>query len=99
MNSARILTLRKTDQKYFGSFVTWCRSRIQKIGWADRVRIEEVVHIGKEERNIVHAIKHLKINWNGHIVRKNYLLQRGIEVKLEDRWNLTQEEEEEVSSY
>ena len=59
MNSARILTLRKPDQKYLESFVTWCRRRMQ-ISCVDRVRAEEVLHTVKEERNILHAIKHLK---------------------------------------
>ena len=60
---------------------------MHKISWADRVRNEEVLHTVKEERNIVQAIKHLKANWNGHILRKNYLLQQVIEVKIEGRWN------------
>jgi len=60
---------------------------MQKIIWVDRVRIEEVLHRVKVERNIFHAIKHLKANRNGHILRENYILQNVIEVKIEGRWN------------
>jgi len=51
------------------------------------VKIEELLHTVKDEGNILHAIKHLKANWNGHTLRKNYILQNVIEVKIEGRWN------------
>jgi vacuolar-type H+-ATPase catalytic subunit A/Vma1 len=79
-NSARILTLRKIDQKYLQRFVTWCWRKMQTTSWADRVRNEEVLGRVKEERNIVHAITHMKANWIGHFLRKNYLLEHVIEV-------------------
>jgi hypothetical protein len=47
------------------------------------VRNEEVLHIVKEERNIVHTIKRRKANWIGHILRRNCLLKHVIEGKLE----------------
>jgi hypothetical protein len=47
------------------------------------VRNEEVLHRGKEERNIVHTIKRRKANWIGHNLRRNYLLKHVIEGKLE----------------
>ena len=53
-----------------------------QISCVDRVRAEEVLHTVKEERNILHAIKHLKDKWNGHILRKNYLQQRVNKVKI-----------------
>jgi hypothetical protein len=31
-------TLRKVDQKYMASFEMWCRRRMKKISWTDRVR-------------------------------------------------------------
>jgi len=34
----------------------------------------EVLHRIKDERNILHTIKRGKINWIGHILRRNLLL-------------------------
>jgi hypothetical protein len=53
------------------------------------VRNEEVLHRVKEERNIVHTIKRRKANWIGHILRRNCLLKRVIEGKLEGRIEMT----------
>jgi hypothetical protein len=36
----------------------------------------------KEQRNILHEICKRKANWIGHILRRNYLLQRVIEGKI-----------------
>jgi len=36
-------TLRKVEQKYVGSFETWCWRRTDKISWTDRVGNEEVL--------------------------------------------------------
>jgi hypothetical protein len=62
---------------------------MEKISWNDRVRIEEVLHRVKEERNIVHTIKRRKANWIGHILRRNCLLKHVIEGKLEVRIEMT----------
>jgi hypothetical protein len=48
---------------------------MEKISWTDRVRNEEVLNRVKEERNILHAIKRRKVNWIGHILRRNCLLK------------------------
>jgi hypothetical protein len=53
---AETWTLRKVDRKYLESFEMRCWRRMEKIGWTDRVRNEEVLHRVKEERNIVHTI-------------------------------------------
>jgi hypothetical protein len=37
----------------------------------------------KEQRNILHEIRKRKANWIGHILRRNCLLQRVIEGKLQ----------------
>jgi len=34
----------------------WCWRRMEKISWTDRVR-NEILHRGKERRNILHTIK------------------------------------------
>jgi hypothetical protein len=54
-----------------------------KIDWTDRVRNEEVLRRVKEERNILHTAKRRKTNWIGHILRRNCLLIRVIEGKIE----------------
>jgi len=46
------------------------------------VRNEKVLFTVKEQRNILHEISNRKANWIGHILRRNYLLQRVIEVKI-----------------
>jgi hypothetical protein len=49
----------------------------------DLVKNEEVLHIVKEEGNILHTIKRRKANWIGHILRRNCLLKHVIEGKIE----------------
>jgi hypothetical protein len=53
------------------------------------VRNEEVLHRVKEERNILHAIKRMRANGIGHILRRNCLLKDIIEGKLEGRLEMT----------
>jgi hypothetical protein len=65
----------KGDQKYLGTFEMWCWRRMEKISWTDRVRNEEVLDRGKEERNIIHTVKRRKANWIGHVLRRNCLLK------------------------
>jgi hypothetical protein len=59
----------------------WCWRRMEKISWTDHVRNEDVLLRVKELRNILHEIRTRKSNWIGHIMRRNCLLQRVIEVK------------------
>jgi hypothetical protein len=80
---AETWTLRAVDQKYLESFEMWCWRRMEKISWTDHVRNEEVLLRVKEHRNILHEICKRKANWIGHIVRRNCLLQRLIEGKIE----------------
>jgi hypothetical protein len=81
---AETWTLRAVDQKYLGSFEMWCWRRMEKISWTDHVRNEEVLLRVKEQRNIVHEISNRKANCIGHILRRNCLLQRGIEGKIKE---------------
>ena len=46
------------------------------------MRDEEVLLRVKEQRNILHEIGKRKANWIGHILRRNCLLQRVIEGKI-----------------
>jgi hypothetical protein len=50
---------------------------------------EEVLHGVKEERNILHKIKKRKAKWIGHILRRNCLLKRVIERKIEGTIGVT----------
>jgi len=82
-------TLRKVDQIYLESFEMWCWKRMEKISWTDHVRNEEVLHRAKEERNIVHTVKIRKANWIGHVWRRNCLLNKVIDGKVEGRVEVT----------
>ena len=46
------------------------------------MRNEEVLLRVKKQRNILHEISKRKVNWIGHILRRNCLLQRVIEGKI-----------------
>jgi hypothetical protein len=76
-------TIRAVDQKYLKSFEMWCWRRMEKISWTDHVRNEELLLRVKEQRNILHEIRKWKANWIGHILRRNCLLHRVIEGKIE----------------
>jgi hypothetical protein len=71
--------LRRVGRKYQGSFDMWCRRRMEKISWTDRVRNAE------EERNILHTTKRRKAKYTGHTLRGNCLLKHVVEGKLEGR--------------
>ena len=47
------------------------------------MRNEEVLLRVKEQRNILHEIRKRKANWIGHILRRNCLLQRALEGKIQ----------------
>jgi hypothetical protein len=47
------------------------------------VRNKDVLLRVKEQRNILHAIRKRKANWIGHILRRNCLLQRVTEGKIQ----------------
>jgi hypothetical protein len=51
---------------------------MEKIGWTDHVRNEEVLLRVKEKRNFLHEIGKRKANWIGHIC----LLKQIIEGKM-----------------
>ena len=55
---------------------------MEKVRWTDHVRNEDVLLRVKEQRNILHEIRKRKANWIGHILHRNYLLQRVTEGKI-----------------
>jgi hypothetical protein len=76
-------TLRAVHQKHLESFEMWCWRRMEKISWSDHVRNEEVLLRVKKQRDILHEIRKRKANLICNIVRKNCLLQRVIEGKIQ----------------
>jgi hypothetical protein len=62
---------------------------MEKISWTDHVRNEDVLVRVKEQRNILHEIRKRKANWIGHILRRNCILQRVIERKIQGRIEVT----------
>jgi len=80
---AETCTLRAVDQKHLESFEMRCWRRMEKISWTDHVRNEEVLLRVKEQRNILHEIRKRKAKWIGHILRRNCLLRRVIEGKIQ----------------
>ena len=56
---------------------------MEKISWTDHVRNDKVLLRVKEQRNILHEIRKRKAKWIGHILRRNCLLQRVIEGKIQ----------------
>jgi hypothetical protein len=75
-------TLRAVDQKHLESFEMWCWRRMEKISLTNHVRNEEVLLRFMEQRNILHEIRKRKANWIGHILPRNWLLQRVTEGKI-----------------
>jgi len=75
--------LRSMDQAHLESFEMWCLRRMEQISWTDHVRNEEVLLRVKEQRNILHEIRKWKANWIDHILRRNCLLQRVTEGKIQ----------------
>jgi hypothetical protein len=58
---------------------------MEKIGWTDRARNEEVLHRLKEDKNILCRINRMKANWIGHILCRDCLLEHIIEGKIEGK--------------
>jgi hypothetical protein len=46
------------------------------------LEIEEVLLRVKERRNILHEISKRKANWIGHVLSRNWLIQKAIEGKI-----------------
>jgi len=60
------------DQKNLVGFEMWCWRRME-ISWTDYVR-NELLHRIKVDRNILYTITRRKVNWIGHILCRNCLL-------------------------
>jgi hypothetical protein len=71
---------------------------MEKISWTDHVRNEDVLLTVKEQRNILHEIRKRKANWIGHFLRRNCVLQRVTEGKIQGGIEVTGRQED-VGSY
>ena len=71
----------------------WCWRRMGKIGW--RIRVNEVLHRVKKDRNILNIIKRRNTNRIGHIL-KSYCLLNNVNEGRKTEW---EDEKEDVSSY
>jgi hypothetical protein len=71
----------------------WWWRRMEKISWTDHVRNEDVLLRVNEQRNILHEIRKRKANWIGHILRRNCLLQRVTEGKIQGGIEVTGRQE------
>jgi len=86
---AETLTIRIVDQKHPGNFEVWRLRRIEKIGWTDRVRNEEVLQRVKKDRNVLHTINRRKADYIGHILRRNCFIRHATEGKIRGRPEVT----------
>ena len=62
---------------------------MEKISWTGHVRNEEVLLRVNEQRNILHEIRKRKVNWIGHILRRNCPLKQVIEGKIKGEMEVT----------
>ena len=62
---------------------------MEKISWTDHVRNEDALLTVKEQRNILHEIRKRKASWIDHILRRNCLLQRVIDGKIQGEIEVT----------
>jgi len=54
---AENFTIRKVGEKYMGRFEMWCSRRMEKNGYTNGVKSEEVLHRIKEEKDVLRLIK------------------------------------------
>ena len=57
---------------------------MEGVSWIDSAE-SEVLYRVSEERNILHSVKGRRVNWIGHILRRNCLLTCVIDGKIE-KW-------------
>jgi hypothetical protein len=89
MTCTETWTLRAADQKELGCSEMFYWRRMEKNSWAENVRNDEVLLRVNEQRNILHEIRKRKVNWIGHILRRNCLLKQVIEGKIKGEMEVT----------
>ena len=60
----------------------WCWRRMEKIKWSEKVNNQKVLDRIGEKRTLLNNILHRKVNWIGHILRRNCLLHDAIEGQM-----------------
>jgi hypothetical protein len=70
----KLKTLQKLDQIYLESSEMLCWTKMEFIRWTDCVKNEQVSHTFEQERKNLHTIKQRDVNWNGHFLCRNCLL-------------------------
>ena len=55
---------------------------MEKIKWSEKVTNEQVLESIGEKKTLLNNILREKANWNGHILRRNCLLQDAIEGQM-----------------
>ena len=68
---------KKVNQKHLARFEMWCWRKRERILWTDHVRSEEVLRRDKIKKK-----DERKVNWIGHIFRRNCLLKHVFEGKI-----------------
>jgi len=61
----------------------WYWRRRENISWNNHMRNEEVLHIVKDERNVLQTTNRRKANCIGHILCRNCLLKCIFEGKID----------------
>ena len=77
----RPLALDTEHLSFFKFLRHFCCISLQYLKSRESVKNEEALRRVTEERNIKHAINWRKVNWIGHILRRNCLLKHTIEEK------------------
>jgi hypothetical protein len=72
----------KVDQKYLESFEMWCWDN--QLDWLREKLLQSV-----KDRNILQSVRRRKANCIGQILHRKYLLKHVIEVKMEERLEVT----------
>ena len=75
-------TLSKVLEDKIEATEMWCLRRMSNIRWKDKVSNEEVLRRLGTERKLLDKIKKRKTRYYGHIKRKNNILTRAVEGKV-----------------
>ena len=60
----------------------WCWRRMENIKWSEKVTKEQVLDRIGEKRALLNNFQRRKVNWIGHILRRNCLLHGAIEGQM-----------------
>ena len=69
----------KIGTEVFGELEMWCWRRMEKIKWSERVTNEQAIERIAEKRAHKNNFLRRRVNWIGHILRRNCLLHDTIE--------------------